>query len=64
MAEEHVHGRPISWILVAVMIAGFIVGGLGLVLGPNWVLFWVGIGVVIVSGLASLATGIMDDYTT
>lgn len=64
MAEEHVHGRPISWILVAVMIAGFIAGGLGLVLGPNWVLFWVGIGVVIVSGLASLATGIMDDYTT
>jgi hypothetical protein len=64
MAEEHVHGRPISWILVAIMIVGFIVGGLGLVLGPNWVLFWVGVGVVIVSGLAALATGIMNDYTT
>jgi hypothetical protein len=61
---EHVTGRPISWASVGAIVVGFIVGGLGLVLGPNWPLFWVGIAIILVSGIVALATGIMDDYGT
>lgn len=64
MASPHSHGRPISWILVGVMIVGFILGGIGLIFGPNWVLFWVAVGVIVVAGISALASGIMDDYTT
>jgi hypothetical protein len=61
MAEHNI-GRMTSWAAVAVILAGFIVGGLGLVFGPNWVMFWVGVGVVVVGGIYALAVGIMDDY--
>lgn len=61
MAEHNI-GRMTSWVAVAVILAGFIVGGLGLVFGPNWVMFWVGVGVVVVGGIYALAVGIMDDY--
>ena len=61
MAEHNI-GRMTSWAAVAVILVGFIVGGLGLVFGPNWVMFWVGVGVVVVGGIYALAVGIMDDY--
>jgi hypothetical protein len=63
-AEDHGHntGRFTSWLAVAIMIAGFIVGGLGLILGPNWPLFWAGVGVIAVGGIYGLASGIMEDY--
>lgn len=61
--REH-SGRPTSWVAVTVIIVGFTIGGLGLVLGPTWWLFWAGVGVTVVGGIFGLATGIMDDYTT
>lgn len=54
-------GRPSSWLVVVLSLVGFIVGGVGLCLGPNWVLFGVGVGVVVVSGVLGLAVGIMSD---
>ena len=42
--------------------AGFVTGGLGLVFGPTWVAFWVGVGLVVVGGLLALATNISDDW--
>lgn len=62
MAEGHQSGRLTSWVAVAVMVIGFVVGGLGLVLGPSWLLFWVGVGITGVGGIFGLATGIMEDY--
>lgn len=59
---EHNAGRPTSWLAVAVIIAGFVVGGLGLILGPNWLMFWVGVGITAVGGGYALAVGIMEDY--
>jgi hypothetical protein len=56
------HGRPVSWVAVSLMLLGFLVGGLGLVFGPTWWAFWVGIGIVAVGGLLALATGISNDW--
>jgi len=56
------HGRPVSWVAVSTMMAGFLVGGLGLILGPVWWLFWVGVGLVAAGGLLALATDIFNDW--
>ncbi|MFS2292043.1 MAG: hypothetical protein FWJ90_04995 [Actinomadura sp.] len=44
-------GRPGSWIAVGIIFIGFVVGGVALCLGPMWIMFWVGAG-IIVAGLA------------
>jgi hypothetical protein len=54
------HGRAVSWTAVSIIMVGFVVGGLGLVFGPNWVTFWVGVGMAV--GLLALATNIFEDW--
>ena len=61
-APEPFHGRPVSWVAVSIVMAGFLAGGLGLVFGPTWWLFWVGAGAAIVGGLLALGTHIFDDW--
>jgi hypothetical protein len=56
------HGRTVSWVAVSLITAGFIVGGLGLCLGPVWWLFWAGGGLVVVGGLLALSTHIFEDW--
>ena len=62
MAEGHQTGKLTSWIAVAIMVLGFVIFGLALVLGPIWVLFWVGLAVTAAGGIYGLAVGIMEDY--
>jgi hypothetical protein len=59
---EPFHGRAVSWVAVSLMMLGFLCGGLGLVFGPTWWAFWVGVGVVVVGGLIALATNIFEDW--
>jgi hypothetical protein len=61
-AAEPFHGRAVSWVAVSIIMAGFLVGGLGLTLGPLWWMFWVGVGLVAVGGLLALATNIFEDW--
>jgi len=61
-ATETHHGRPVSWVAVGIVMAAFLVGGLGLILGPTWWLFWVGVGMFAVGGLLALATNIFNDW--
>ena len=49
-------------LVVALIMVGFLVGGLALVFGPTWWLFWVGGGVAAVGGLLALATNIFEDW--
>jgi hypothetical protein len=56
------HGRPVSWVAVGTMMAAFLVGGFGLILGPTWWLFWVGAAMCAVGGLLALATHIFEDW--
>jgi len=61
-AHEAHHGRPASWVAVAVIIVGFILGGIALPIGPSWVLFWVGAAIVVVGIIIGAAVHIMEDW--
>jgi hypothetical protein len=54
------HGKPSSWMLVAVVTAAFITGGLAII-AHAWWLFWACAGIVVLSIPAGKAIGIMDD---
>ncbi len=58
----HYGGRPVSWVAVSLILVGFLAGGLALVFGPTWWVFWVGLAIAAVGGLLALATGIFDDW--
>lgn len=54
------HGRPGSWLLVAVVLAAFAAGGVALI-AQLWWLFWVCVGVVVLSAPVGRLVGIMND---
>jgi hypothetical protein len=56
------HGRAVSWVAVAAVLVGFVIGGAALVFGPTWWLFWVGLGIAGVGGILALSTGIFNDW--
>jgi len=59
------HGRTVSWVAVAIIMAGFLVGGLAMVFGhggPIWWLFWVGAGASVLGLLIMLATRTFEDW--
>jgi hypothetical protein len=51
-----------AWVVVAVIIAGTIMGGIALI-EWIWPLFWVGVGLIVVGGLGMYATRMMDMVT-
>jgi hypothetical protein len=57
----HFSGRPVSWVAVSMILAGFVAGGLALVFAVWW-LFWVALGFAVLGLLMALATGIFDDW--
>jgi hypothetical protein len=56
------HGRAVSWVAVSIIMVGFILGGLALVFGPTWFLFWLGLGLAALGGLVAAATNIFEDW--
>lgn len=59
------HGRKVSWVAVAIVMAGFLVGGLAMIFGkhgPIWWLFWAGAGITVLGLLISLATNTFEDW--
>ncbi|WUI03568.1 hypothetical protein OHR68_17710 [Spirillospora sp. NBC_00431] len=54
-------GRPKSWVAVSIIFVGFIVGGVGLVMGPDWVVFGTGAAITVIGGIIALAVDIMTD---
>jgi hypothetical protein len=58
--HPHLHGRPVSWVLVGVLIVAFVTGGLAIV-NHLWLLFWVCLGVTVLSLPAGKVVGIMND---
>jgi hypothetical protein len=55
------HGRPVSWVAVSIIIAGFLCGGLSLVF-TAWTPFWVGVGLVVVGALLATGTDMFEDW--
>jgi hypothetical protein len=56
------HGRPVSWVAVSIIMAGFVIGGIALIFGPTWWLFWAGLGVAVVGGLLAAAINVFEDW--
>ena len=59
------HGRTISWFAVGLMTLGFIIGGLGLMLGhggPTWWAVWVGAGVAVLGLLIAIGSNMFEDW--
>jgi hypothetical protein len=48
---KHVHhGRTTAaWAGSMLALLAFLVGGIGMVLGPNWVLFWIGVALAVIA---------------
>jgi hypothetical protein len=61
MREYPPHGRASSWIVVAVIVVGFAVGGIALTLGPTWWLFWTAVGIVVLGGVVAMFSNILAD---
>jgi len=51
-----------SWLVCLVMLAGFVVGGIALVIW-NWPMFWAGVGIFVVGMILARLVNIMDDVT-
>ena len=60
--HEEYHGRPVSWVVSTLVVIGFVLGGIALCIGPSWVLFWVGAGIVVLAGIMGAAVHIFDDW--
>jgi len=59
------HGRTVSWVAVSIVMAGFLVGGVGLIFGsagPTWWLFWTGVGISVLGMLLAVATNTFEDW--
>jgi hypothetical protein len=50
MAESHHGNTPAAWTAVSVALVGFLVGGVGLVV-DNYVVFWTGVGILVLAGV-------------
>jgi hypothetical protein len=61
MAEDgHKHSRAVSWVAVTIILAGFVLGGVALIVATWW-LFWTALGVVVVGGILAVAIDIFAD---
>jgi len=60
-AHKHVHhGRTIAaWTGSTLAMLAFILGGIAMVMGPNWLLFWISVAILIVSPIATKVLQVM-----
>jgi hypothetical protein len=58
----HIPARPVSWVVVFLVCAGFLVAGIGLI-AANPVVFWIGVGVVAAGTVLGGVTHAMADLT-
>ena len=51
--EAHdLHGNsPAAWTAVAIVLVAFTIGAVAMVLGPNWVLFWISVAIAVLGAL-------------
>ena len=63
-SEQHAthHGSPSSWVAISIIVVGFTVGGIAMLIGPTWWVFWLGTGIVVVGGIMALSMHVLDDW--
>lgn len=59
MSGKHYHhGRtPAAWTGITVAFVGFLVGTVAFFMGPNWLIFWIGMAIVL---LGAIVGGVMS----
>ena len=59
--HKHVHhGRTVAaWTGSVIAMAAFVVGGIAMVIGPNWVLFWIAVAMLVVGVIAAKVLQVM-----
>lgn len=60
-ALEHNPGKPMSWVAIAVIVIGFLVGGIAMVPHPTWWAFWLGVGIAVVGCVMTLFSKTFSD---
>lgn len=62
MSEPHSahHTKPLSWAMVVIITIGTIVGTVGVCMA-SWPISIIGAAVMVLGGIAALASGIMND---
>jgi hypothetical protein len=46
------HGStPAAWTAVVIVLLAFTLGAIAMVIGPNWLLFWISVGIAVAGGL-------------
>lgn len=53
MSDSH-GSTPAAWTAVALSLVGFTVGGIAMIIGPNWLLFWIGCVLVVIAPVVGL----------
>ena len=53
--QKHVHhGRTVAaWTGSTLAMVAFVLGGIAMVMGPNWVLFWIAVAILVLSPLVT-----------
>jgi len=49
-------------VTTAIVVVGFVIGGIALPIGPTWWLFWTGVGIVLLGAIFGAAVRIFDDW--
>lgn len=63
MSGDGGHGATVTaWIITAVIVLAFIVGGVALI-AHTWWLFWVGVALFVVGVIGGRVTHIMDEVS-
>ena len=51
-APHDLHGNsPAAWTAVTIVLVAFTLGAIAMVLGPNWVLFWISVAIAVIGAL-------------
>jgi hypothetical protein len=54
------HGNtPAAWTAVAIVLFAFTLGAIAMVIGPNWMLFWVSVAIAVAGGLVGKVMQLM-----
>lgn len=54
-------GRPVGYAASGLIMLGFIIGGVGLTVGPH-LLIWIGVAIIVIVGAVGMATHVWSDY--
>jgi hypothetical protein len=62
LVHESFHGRPTSWVAVAIIMIGFLIGGLAFSSPPTWWLVYTGGGIALVGFIVGGFARISEDW--